>query len=195
MLYNIKYALLNIADLSSDHIPVKLGTDCETIQISIRSSLTSGPINWNHYKKYLSNNIKLGIPLNTAQDLEQASITFLKMIQFAAKLSLGTSYNYLTFLNTILDQYPLPNNINELLGQKRKVRAKRQFTGYPNDNRIYINLTKKLKVKLQNHKNQPYKSYISNINPTNGSLWKAIKNFLNNIEPISPLRRSKNSKI
>ena len=187
--------LYNITDLSSDHTPVKLVINGETNQIPIRSSLTSGPINWTHYKKYLNNNTKLGIPLKTAQDLEQASATFVEMIQSAAKLSSQPSNNYPTTSNTIMDKYPLPSHINVLLRQKRKARAKWQISGYPNDKRIFNNLTNKLKRQLQNHKNQSYHNYISNLNPTNGSLWKATKKILRHIESTPPIRRPDNSKI
>ncbi|KAL4132232.1 hypothetical protein QTP88_009432 [Uroleucon formosanum] len=186
---NLPLAIYNITDISSDHTPVKLVIDGETNEIPTRSSLTSGQINWTHYKKYLSNNTKLGIPLKTAQDLEQAFATFVEMIQSAAKLSSRSSNNYSTTSNTILDKYPLPGHINVLLRQKRKARAKWQITGYPNDKRIFNSLTNKLKRQLQNLKNQSYDSYISNLNPTNVSLWKATKKFLRHIEPTPPIRR------
>jgi len=78
-------SIFNITDLSSDHTPVKLVIDGEPNQIPKRSFLTSRPINWNHYRKYLNNNTKLGIPLKTAKDLEQASVTFVEMIQSGVK--------------------------------------------------------------------------------------------------------------
>jgi len=81
---NLPLTIFNITDLASDHTSVKLVIDIETNQNPIRSSLTSGPINWTHYKKYLRNNKKLDIPLKTAQDLKQASVTFVEMIQSAA---------------------------------------------------------------------------------------------------------------
>jgi len=117
------------------------------------------------------------------------------MIQSADKLSSCPNNNYSTTSNTILDKYPLPGHINILLWLKRKARAKCQITGYPNNKRIFNNLTNKLKRKLQNHKNQSYNSYILNLNPTNGSLWKAIKKILRHIEPTPSIRRHDNSKI
>ncbi|KAF0768396.1 cytosolic carboxypeptidase 6 isoform X2 [Aphis craccivora] len=73
---------------SYHHTPVKLVIDGEPNQIPKRSFLTSRPINWNHYRKYLNNNTKLGIPLKTAKDLEQASVTFVEMIQSGKEESL-----------------------------------------------------------------------------------------------------------
>jgi len=61
---NLPLAIFNI---SSDHTPVMLVIERETNKIPLRSSITSDNINWTHYKKYLSNNKKLGIPLKTAQ--------------------------------------------------------------------------------------------------------------------------------
>jgi len=117
------------------------------------------------------------------------------MIQSAAKLSSRPSNNYFTTSNAILDKYPLPGHINVLLRQKRKARAKWQITGYPNDKRIFSNLTKKLKRQLQNHKNQSYGSYLTNLNPTNSSIWKATKKIFRHIKPTPPIRRRDNSKI
>jgi len=58
---------------------------------------------------------KLKLPFKTAQDLEQASITFIEMIQSAAKLFSRISNNYSTISNTIPDKF---------LRHKRKARAK-----------------------------------------------------------------------
>ncbi|VVC32987.1 Endonuclease/exonuclease/phosphatase [Cinara cedri] len=192
---NLPLAISNIMDLSSDHTPVKLVIDGVTNQIPIRSFLISSPINWTHYKKYLSDNTKLGIPLKTAIDIEQASVTFVEMIQSAAKLSSRPCNNYSTTSKTILDKYPLPGHINVLIRQKRKARVKWKITGYSNDKRIFNNLNNKLKRQLRNHKNQFYDNYISNLNPTNGALWNATKKILRHIEPTPPIRRPDNSKI
>ncbi|KAL4149576.1 hypothetical protein QTP88_003502 [Uroleucon formosanum] len=148
------------------------------------------PINWAQYKNYLQINTKLGIPLKTAQDLDQASSAFVEMIQSAAKQACHSNNNNSTASLTILDKYPLPDHIKALIRQKRKAHAKWQLTGYPNDKRTVNNLINKLKRQLQNHKNQTYDTFISN-----GSLWKATKRILDHIEPTPPLRRSDNSKI
>jgi len=117
------------------------------------------------------------------------------MIQSAAKQACHSKNNNSTASLTILDKYPLPDHIKALIRQKRKARAKWQLTGYPNDKRTFNNLINKLKRQLQNHKNQTYDTFISNLDPSNGSLWKATKSILNHIEPAPPLRRPDNSKI
>lgn len=117
------------------------------------------------------------------------------MIQSAAKQACHSNNNNPTASLTTLDKYPLPDHIKALIRQKRKARAKWQLTGYSNDKRTLNNLINKLKRQLQNHKNQSYDTFISNLDPSNGSLWKATKKILNHIEPTPPLRRSDNSKI
>ncbi|KAL4113923.1 hypothetical protein QTP88_017475 [Uroleucon formosanum] len=166
----------------------------DTAHQSAPNQLNS-PINWAQYKNYLQINTKLGIPLKTAQDLDQASSAFVEMIQSAAKQACHSKNNNSTASLIILDKYPLPDHIKALIRQKRKARAKWQFTGYPNNKRTFNNLINKLKRQLQNHKNQTYDTFISNLDPSNGSLWKASKRILNYIEPTPPLRRSDNSKI
>ncbi|KAL4090925.1 hypothetical protein QTP88_025683 [Uroleucon formosanum] len=96
-----------------------------------------------------------------------------------AKQACYSKNNNSTASLTILDKYPLPDHIKALIRQKRKARAKWQLTGYPNDKRTFNNLINKLKRQLQNHKNQTYDTFISNLDPSNGSLWKATKRILN----------------
>jgi len=83
---NLFLAIFNITDLPLDHAPVKLVIDGETNQTPIRSFLATDPINWTHYKKYLSNNTQSGITPKTIKDLKQAFVAFVEMIQFVAKL-------------------------------------------------------------------------------------------------------------
>jgi hypothetical protein len=66
---NLSLSIFNITDLSSDHSPVKLVIDGGINQVPKQPLLTTGPINWAQYKKYLQINTKLGIPLKTSYNL------------------------------------------------------------------------------------------------------------------------------
>lgn len=114
---NLSLSIFNI----SDHSPVKLVIDGGINQVPKRPSLTTGPINWAQYKSYLQINTKLGIPLKTAQDLDQASSAFVEKIQSAAKQACHPKNNNSTASLTILDKYPLQTTSKHLLGKKEKL--------------------------------------------------------------------------
>jgi hypothetical protein len=117
---NLSFFIFNITDLSSNHSPVKLTIAGGINQVLKWPSLTTGPINWIQYKNYLQISTKLGIPLKTAQELDQATLAFVELIESAEKQACHPKNNNYTTSFTILDKHLLPDHIKALIRQKKK---------------------------------------------------------------------------
>jgi len=108
----------NLYDLSSDHTPTLLEIELNP-SIPKRETLTPGRMNWSVFKKNLNDNIKLNISLKTKDEINKALDSVTSSIQSAELCASITKTNQST-------HYKIPQDIQILLAEKRKVRSKWQ---------------------------------------------------------------------
>jgi len=133
----------------------------------------------------MTNNWKL----KTTEDLELATARFTRALQHAADLATPKR-------PPPKPDTGFPSEIKRLVALKRKAKATWQRTHAPTDRRHYNQTSRTLKTARFKWKNDTLRTYISQLNPSDHSLWNSIKKrtkptphkppLLNNFTPQSP---------
>jgi hypothetical protein len=111
---------------------------------------------WDAYRGILSKDIKLNIRLKDSDDIEKATLAFIKLLQEAAQQATPPIKPRLT-LNDI------PLDIKRLVAEKRKARTIWHRIHAPADKNKFNQLNLRLKVKLKEIRNQSFEEYIFGI--------------------------------
>ena len=172
-------------ELNSDHSAVILTFSERIIKKTKRLTLTNATTNWKSLREEVANKINLNVELKTKDDLEVAVENFIKVIQNAAwnntKLSIQQKIgcNY-------------PNEIRELVKDKRRARRMWQQTRDPHCKNILNKKTQQLRRAIQKLKEESYRSYLENLTAgedTNFSLWKATRKTKRPNKQIPTIRK------
>ncbi|KAL4103330.1 hypothetical protein QTP88_018707 [Uroleucon formosanum] len=83
----------------------------------------------------------------------------------------------------------MPAHIREVIVQKRRARAHYQRSRLPSHKQMYNKLSNSLKKLLAKHKSNSFTSYLTNLSPTDGSLWRATKNVCKTKTPNIPIKK------
>lgn len=156
-------------DVTSDHIPVIATISTTIIKAAPKPSLYNKNTNWELFRELLCEKLQLNISLQSQQELDDATDYLIRTIQDSAWIATPT------ILKKTRSENNIPNEILELVREKRKARAKWQRSRNPIDKNTFNRLTNQLKNKLKQNKEETYQHYLSNLSRTDHSIWKVTK--------------------
>lgn len=173
-------------DLTSDHTPVIATISTTFIKTSPRPSLYNKETSWNRFRELLCRNLHLNIRLKTPDEIDEATEQFIRIVQDCAWAATPTIANKIRNGNNV------PNEILQLVKQKRRARARWQRTRNPIDKNKFNRLANNLKRILKQNKEETYQYYLSNLSKTDHSIWKATTNSKRPQIIKSPIRKANN---
>lgn len=173
-------------ELSSDHTPVIATISTTIIKVPPRPSLYNHKTNWSRFRELICENLQTNISLKTAQEIDEATEVFITTVQKCAWAATPK------ITNKIRNDINIPNEILEMVKQKRKARARWQRTRNPVDKNIFNRLTNKLKNKLKQNREQTYQYYLSNLSKTEHTIWKVTKKDKKPQITKSPIKNNHN---
>lgn len=172
-------------ELDSDHLPVKI-TVGGVLNISTKSrKLINGKPNWEKFKTYITQNIKIPKNINNINSADETTKHFQDIIQRAAEHCSNPSSN--TFKNYTQPQ--IPTSILRMIKIKHQTRKLWQLYRRTEDRKNLNHLTKKVKILLEEHRIASYQNYLSTIHPSDSNLWLATSRLTKpNACVIPPLK-------
>lgn len=172
-----------LAELDSDHVPVKITLNSSSQFFQFNNSLIKGKPDWDIYSNQIKTNLKIPNSIPSIQAAEQTSEHLITVITEAAQACFKPKLH-----NNSQNIGFVPHIILYLIRQKHIVRRNWQIQRNPATKKLLNQLTKEVKVALQNHRVSSYNNYLSAIQPGDRNLWKASKRLLNQeINSIPPL--------
>ena len=173
-------------DLTSDHTPVVATISSTFIKTSPRPSLYNKNTCWNSFRELLCQNLHLNISLKTPDEIDEATEQFIRIVQDCAWAATPT------IVNNIRKENNVPNEILQLVKQKRRARARWQRTRNPIDKNIFNRLANNLKRKIKQNKQETYQYYLSNLSKADHSIWKVTTSRKRPQIIKSPIRKPNN---
>lgn len=176
-------------DFDSDHSAVILKLSEDIVKKDGNPVLTNSSTDWLSFKRELDSKIDLTVPLQTTDELDQASENFVKLVQTTAWANTRISKS-----KKISNSYP--EYITKKVKEKRKARKRWQQSRDPADKNILNNLTQQLRRDIKWFKENSLKNYISNLSAekeSNYSLWKATKKGKNTVAHRAPIKKTDGS--
>ena len=82
----------------------------------------------------------------------------------------------------------LPSHIKQVVGQKRRARAKWQRTHTPEDKRLFKNANNKLRGAIRDVSNATFTAYITSLKREDQIIWRPIKSRKKPRTPLPPIR-------
>ncbi|KAL4119135.1 hypothetical protein QTP88_011986 [Uroleucon formosanum] len=169
-------------DLNSDHSSVILTLNASPPLRPISPKLFNRTTNKLQFHELVDQRIKLNVKLKSKDDLDSAVNNFTNIIQSSA----WSSSKQTTPPSNLS---PMPAHIREVIVQKRRARAHYQRSRLPSHKQMYNKLSNSLKKLLAKHKSNSFTSYLTNLSPTDGSLWRATKNVCKTKTPNIPIKK------
>lgn len=170
-------------DLSSDHSPSVLTLiQDQAIQVSTR--IPNRRTNWLKYKKYISSHLNVNNSLKTEDEIQSAINSFTTTISNAAQVSTPA-------ITQRLKNQKFPNNIQDLIKEKRKLRRLWQLHRSPALKTQLNQCQRILHNSLKDNKESSLKEYLQNLDPSERSdysLWKATHKLKRPIGYEFPIR-------
>lgn len=75
---HIKYSVINLIDLSSNHTSILLTMAVSLEPIPPLPSLSQGPIKWNKFSENMQNTTYLNVPLKNKEDIENSVLDLIQ---------------------------------------------------------------------------------------------------------------------
>lgn len=172
-------------ELSSDHSPIIATISTHIIRKPITPRLTSAKTNWDIFRAFIEEHIKLNIRLKEPDEVDNAVQYFTTLIHEAAWNSTPTT-------NEPKESQNIPFHIRQLVAAKRSARKKWQRTRNIVDRYSYNKLRRKLHKSLMDARNQTFEHYITTLSKNDHSIWKATKKFKRPQISVPPIRKRDN---
>lgn len=169
-------------DLTSDHTPIIATISACIIRKEQPKRLHNPKTDWELYRHTLHESIDLKLSLKKPKEVDDA-VNHLNMQLITAVQQATPAIDHRKTTNNI------PLEIKQLVAQKRKARAQWQRTHHPSDKTKLNNLSNLLKAKLKNLREDSFKSYVSNLNRYDNSIWKPIRSSLKPQITSPPIRK------
>ncbi|CAG4980711.1 unnamed protein product [Colias eurytheme] len=173
-------------DGSSDHTPVILTLSTSVIHVEQTDALYNHKTDWQGFRSFLEENIKLNISMKTPEDVDNACESFTNLIQVSSwKNSPCITYPPLTASQSTV--------IKTKLLEKRRLRRIWQQSHHPTDKTAFNKSAKQLKQLLLDSANSSFRNTIERMSPQgkgDASLWKAIKTNKRPQEHLHPIKSS-----
>lgn len=171
-------------DLSSDHNPIFFNLYIQGQQTGTRTIISYANANWNQYRSYINNNIIMQSQISDTRKLEEAVDRFTGVLTAGKKLVSKT-------IHTNKDQL-LPKNITDLIKLRNRYKKLWQAHRIQTDKSTMIELNQSIKTAIKDHKQQTWTRKLTNLTPSDNSLWKIVKAFKNKIKPIPTFEQNNN---
>lgn len=174
-----------ILDLNSDHSAVVLTLSGTLVRKEARPVLINKKTDWDSFRTDLDKTINLKVPLKTTYQLDMEVERFTIAIQTAAWNNTPLQINQKYGVN-------YPEEIRNLVKEKRRLRRRWQQSRDPNDKTILNNKSQKLKREIQKLKEKSIEKYLCELTDdkdTNYSLWRATRKTKRSIVHNPPIRR------
>lgn len=182
--------IIDLIELTSDHIPVLLTLSSNVIKKQCKVSLTNKKTDWDLFRANLEEMITLSVRLRTPIEIDSAIEQLTNNVVRAAKLATPD----IPARTNCEITYPM--EVRELVKEKRKARKKWHRTRDPSDKTIWNRTSRLLHNKIKEVKNETFKSYLSNLSATKDSdysLWKATKQMKRPRAYVPPIRKEDGS--
>lgn len=170
-------------ELDSDHLPVFITFSDPSVIFDSPEYLIKGPLDWELFKSNFINHFSVPTSLYSRVCIDEAIVTFNQAINLSVEMSTIKPYSKRNKLSNVAP----PNRILELIRLKNKHRRLWQQHRLPHLRRRYNQLNRRVKWELDNHRFQSYNRYLSDLTPTNSSLWVATKRILKTKSPVPSL--------
>jgi len=176
-----------LAELDSDHVPVKITINSSPQIYRKNDSLIKGKPDWIKFSNSVHSSLLIPKTISTTKIAEQTADHFTEVVTDAARACSNlASTNPPSF-------GILPPFISSLIRRKHIIRLIWQKQRNPTVKKILNKLTKEVQVALQNYRVSSYNKFLSNMHPGESNLWKETKRLLNQeINIIPPLRTDSN---
>lgn len=172
-------------DLSSDHSPIIATIGTSVIYKKPTPRLHNARTNWDTFRSILNGSIDLNIRLKKTEEIETVTEAFISKLQQAAQQSSPV-------LQPRKIKQDIPLEIKKLIAEKRRARSKWQRTYAPADRQDYNQISRRLKNRLKEIRNEEFEQYISKLSRTDHSIWKPIQNSKKPTTPAPPVRKNIN---
>lgn len=168
-------------DLSSDHTPIIATISASVIYKEPPIRLHNNKTDWELYRNKLQENIDLKLRLKTPKEIDDAVNQLNTMLKTAAQQATSPIVRRKNSNITL--------EVSQLVAQKRKAKAEWHRTHHPSDKTRLNNLSNQLKAKLKKLRDDSNKSFISNLNRYDNTIWKTIKSSVKPQTTSSPIRK------
>lgn len=179
-------AVQSSQDLSSDHSPIIATISTSVLLFDKPFRFSNFNTHWCNFKSMINTEMSLGVPLQTAEDIEDTIEYFTRVIQKAAWQSTP-----LERAKTRSATYP--DEIRNKVIEKRRLRRVWQNTHHPHDKTRYNQCSRRLKEMIKNYKEETLQEYLYGLSPTadtDYSLWKATRNLEKSCQAFPPVKKS-----
>lgn len=158
-------------DFNSDHTPIFV-TFTESVSYKKQEpSLSNKHTDWEYFKALINNDLVIPTNICSTDELDEIALNFVKIIQNA-------SWNSTPAINKKQIGYNYPNEIKDMLIEKRKLRRKWQQTRNPADKTLFNRASQQLKRKIKDFQNQKIQQHVMSLSADKNndySLWRATK--------------------
>lgn len=166
--------------LDSDHNPVYAKMPDIKKQFNPLFVRSFHNTNWAEFRTTINNKLTMTKDLDTTVKLDNC------LKNFTATLTDAIN-KHSKLVKIVKYHNKLPSHVLELIKSKNKARKKFQTTGSPNDKILYYDLINKVKNSIQQHNNDNWKQFLSNLSPKDNSLWRVSKKFTKKTNAIPNL--------
>jgi len=186
---NLYCSIYNILDLNSDHSSVLLSISA-TPSVRIEPPKLFSPLtNRKLFHDLINEKINLNIKLKSNTDIDEAVYNLTNLIQSTAWSTTKPDKNR----NLKPKPHLFPEEIRNLIVEKRRARARYQASHLPSHKIKYNKLANSLKKVLAKHKSNTFEQKLHRLSAADGSLWRETKRLLNYKSISTPLRKEDNS--
>ncbi|KAL4148804.1 hypothetical protein QTP88_002957 [Uroleucon formosanum] len=145
--------------------------------------------NRKQFHDLIKEKINLNIKLKSNTDIDEAVYNLTNLIQSTAWSTTKPDINR----NLKPKPHFLPEEIRNLIVEKRRARARYQASHLPSHKIKYNKLANSLKKVLAKHKSNTFEQKLHKLSAADGSLWRETKRLLNYKSISTPLRKEDNS--
>jgi hypothetical protein len=129
-------------EIASDHTPIISTISTHIITRQKPPKLHNRQTKWEAFRNEMEENLRLNIPLKTAEDIEESIAEFTKVIQKPAWSTTPDDK-----LQTKYPEYPWA--VKDQIKEKRKLTRRWQMSRHPEDKRRYNEVARKLKDQIK----------------------------------------------
>lgn len=180
-----------VHELDSDHLPVIIEIDAAALTKPSKLKLMNGPIDWDFFQSHLDKNIHIPPQFSSTEEIDASISNLTQQTADSIKTSSAPPkcHDPLKFNNFV----HLPFHLRSLINYKHRLRRRWQRSRSVQDKKLLNIITRKLKVQLDEYTYNNYQSYLEDVHPDDGSLWKETKRILRKTDDVPPLQLSPNN--
>lgn len=160
------------SDSSSDHTPIIATISTTIIEREKKEYLYNKKTDWDAFRDYITENLKLNMPLKSEEDVESATAHITNIIQTASWLSTPILHKKTNMYQNV------PVQIRDRVLEKRRLRRTWHYSRREEDKTAFNKAAQDLKIFLKDIENETLQNRLENMSAMGNkehSLWKAIR--------------------